>query len=65
MWTILKVFIEFVTVLLLLYALVFWPCGMWDLSASTKDQTHIPCLGRQSLNPWITRDVPSVVSFDI
>ena len=25
MWTILKVFIEFVTVLFLLYTLVFWP----------------------------------------
>ena len=26
-------FIEFVTILLLIYVLVFWPCGMWDLSS--------------------------------
>jgi len=33
MWTILKVFIEVVTILLLLfYVLVFWPQGMRDLS---------------------------------
>ena len=31
MWTIFKVFIEFVTILLLFYVLVFWPQGMWDL----------------------------------
>ena len=29
MWTIFKVFIEFVTILFLFY--VFWPRGMWDL----------------------------------
>ena len=32
MWTILKVFTEFVIVLLLFYVLVFWPRGVWDLS---------------------------------
>ena len=30
-WTILKIFVEFVTVLLLFYVLVFWPGGMCDL----------------------------------
>ena len=30
MGTILKIFIEFVTVLLLFYGLVFWPRGLWD-----------------------------------
>ena len=30
MRTIFKVSIEFVTVLLLFYVLVFWPRGMWD-----------------------------------
>ena len=50
MWTIFKVFIESVTVLLLLYVLVFWPGGMWDLSSQTRDQTHIPCIGGGSLN---------------
>ena len=49
MWTISKVFIEFVTVLLLFYVLVFWLRGMWNLSSLTRDRTHTPCIGRQSL----------------
>jgi len=44
MWTILKVFIEFVTVLLLSYGLVFWPRGMWNLSSLIRDRTHPPAL---------------------
>ena len=44
MWTILKVFIEFMTILLLFYVLFFWPQGMWDLSSSTGDQTALPAL---------------------
>ena len=36
MWSIFKVFIEFVTILLLLYVLFFWPRGMWDLSSLTR-----------------------------
>ena len=32
-----KVFIEFVTVLLLFHILVFWPLGMWDLSFLARD----------------------------
>ena len=31
MWTIFKVFIEFVLVLILFYVLLFWPCDMWYL----------------------------------
>ena len=42
MWTIFKVFIEFVTILLLFYVLVFWQRGMWDLSSPTRDQTSTP-----------------------
>ena len=30
---------------------------MWDLSSPTRDQTHIPCIGRWILNPWTTRKV--------
>ena len=41
----LKVFIEFVTILLLFYVLVFWPRGLWDLSSPTRDQTQTPCSG--------------------
>ena len=57
MWTIFKVFIEFVTILLLFYILVFWPGGIWDLSSPTRDRTHTPCIGKRSLNHWIARDV--------
>ena len=58
-----KVFIEFVTVLLLFYILVFWLWEMWDLSSQTRDQTHIPCIRRQSLNHWTAKAVPAFVPF--
>ena len=57
MWTIFKVFIEFVTILLLFYALFFWPWGMWDPSSPTRDWTCTPCIGRWSLNHGTTREV--------
>ena len=57
MWTIFKVFIEFVTILLLFYVLVFWPPGMWDFTSPTRNQTHTLCIGRQSLKHWATREV--------
>ena len=34
------------------------PNGVWDLSSPTRDQTHVPCIGRQILNHWTTREVP-------
>ena len=43
------VFIEFVTVLLLFYVLVFCSQSMWDLSSPTRDRTLTPCIGRRSL----------------
>ena len=54
MQTIFKVFIEFVTILLLFYVLVSWPWGMWGLNSSARDQTHTLCIGRWSLNHRIT-----------
>ena len=66
MWTIFEVFIDFVTVLLLFYVLFlffFWLRGMWDLSSLTRDQTHTPCIGRQSLNHWPTRKSPMLSAF--
>ena len=50
MWTILKVLIEFVTLLLLLFfsVLVLWSQAMWDLSFQTRDPTLTPCIGRWS-----------------
>ena len=35
------------------------PRGMWDLSSPTRDQTGVPCIARQVLNHWTTREVPS------
>ena len=59
MWTTFKVFIEFVTILLLFW--FFWPRGMWDLSSLTRDQTHTPCIGSRSLNHWTAREVPTYI----
>lgn len=37
------------------------PCGMWVLSPLTKDPTtFMPCIGRQILNYWATREVPAI-----
>ena len=59
MWTIFKVFIEFVTASFLFYVLVFWPRDMWDLNSPTRSWTHMSCIGRHSLTHWTARDVPS------
>ena len=58
MCTILKVFIEFVTILLLLCFGFLATRHMWDLSSPTRDRTRTPCTGRQSLNHWTAREVP-------
>ena len=58
MWTIFKVFIEFVTILFLVCALVFWLRGTWDLSPPNRDESHIPHIGRWSLNHCAAREVP-------
>ena len=44
MWAIFKVFIEFVTILLLFCVLVFWLWGIWALSTPTRDLTYTPCI---------------------
>ena len=36
-FSIFKVCVEFVAILLLFYVLVFWPRGIWDLRAPTGD----------------------------
>ena len=36
---------------------------MWDLSYLTRDQTHVPCIGRQILNQWTTKEVPAFSGF--
>ena len=59
-----NVFIEFVAVLLMLYVLVCWLSGMWDLSSMTGDQACTHCIGRQSLNPWTAREVHSLCLYN-
>ena len=53
----LKIFIEFVIMLLLFYVFGFWLQGMWDISFLTKDGTHTLYIGRWSLNHWTAREV--------
>ena len=35
---------------------------MWDLSSLIRDQTCIPCIARQMLNYWTTREAPGRLS---
>ena len=37
---------------------------MWDLGSLTRDQTCVPCIGRQIFNHWTTREVPLLVFID-
>ena len=30
---------------------------MWELISLTRDQIHLPCIGRWILNHWATREV--------
>ena len=32
--------------------------SVWGLSSWTRDQTHVPCIARQVLNHWTSREVP-------
>ena len=34
------------------------PHSIWDLSSLTRDETHVPCVGRWILSHWTTREVP-------
>ena len=40
------------------------PHGIHDFSSPTRDQTCIPCIGRQILNHWTTREVPFITFLD-
>ena len=62
MWAILKIIIEFVTILLLLFMFSFrWPVR--ELSSPTRKCTCTLCIGRQSFNHWTTGEVPRPYSF--
>ena len=43
------------------YELTKMLLGRWDLNSLTRDQTHVPALQKQILNPWTTREVPPFV----
>ena len=60
MWIIFKVFIDFVTILLLFYA---WLWGFKDHSSPPRDQICTPCIGGWSLNYWMAWEVPRTRSF--
>ena len=38
---------------------------MWDLSSPRRDRTCMPYIGRQSLNHWTTREVPTPHFFSL
>ena len=38
--------------------------GVWDPRSLTRDQTRMPCTGRQILNHWTTREVPALLVSD-
>ena len=61
MWTTLKVFIEFVTTLLLFYVLIFWHWTMWDRSASTRGWSSTP-VWEGEVNYWTSREDSSQLS---
>ena len=57
--TFFEVFIEFATILLLFYVLVFLAseaCG--NLSSPTRDQTCTLCIRKWNLNHWSIKEVP-------
>ena len=37
---------------------------MCNLSSLTRDQTHVPCVGRRILNHWTTREVSQNTDFN-
>ena len=36
---------------------------MWDLGSLIRDGTQVPCIQRQTVNHWTTREVPYIISF--
>ena len=57
MWTVFKVFSEFVTMLFLFYVLSFCPQGMWNLCSLIRIKPTLPAL-EGSLNHRTSREVP-------
>lgn len=42
-----------------------FPCGRWDPSSLTRNQTRTPCTAKQTPNHWTTREVPPSISKEI
>ena len=61
-WSIFKVFIESVTILLLSYVLVFWLRGMWDFSCPTRIEPAAPTLEGEVLTTGLPGS-PKLVIF--
>ena len=38
----------------------YWLHSTWDPRSPSRDQTCIPCIGRQILNHWTTKEVPII-----
>ena len=56
-WTIFKVFNELVTVLLLLFMFWFFGHEACGILAPNQGSNLHPCMGRQNLNHWTTKEV--------
>ena len=63
MWTIFKVLIEFATILLLFYVLVFWPGGMRNLSSQPGIKPTPPALEGEVLTTGPVGQAPSLPIF--
>ena len=59
-----EIFIEFITILLLFYVLVFWLQGLWDLNFPTRDRSCTPALEGDVLTtgPAPPGEVPNFIS---
>ena len=49
-----------------MYICIYWLCHTaWgNLSSLTRDQARVPCIARQVLNHWTTREVPEAWSLN-
>ena len=58
MWTRFELFIDFVTMLLLLYVFGFLAARQVGSQVPDRGWDRHPCIGRRSLNRWTSREAP-------
>ena len=46
------------------FCFMLWFFGHKACGLGTRDQSSIPCIEKQSLNHWTTRQVPSIIALD-